>query len=135
MTHPTNMAPVDGVRCCDLPTSREWLRALASNLALVRTWWVIPMIVAHLLVHFADVWQVLRTGRVAVLYPVRTGGSDHSLRAVLAGASPMVAGGDFTTGAACMVRHRKRAPNVITWSVPRHRIVSAARSHTGRVTT
>lgn len=85
MTHPPHMA-----QCDDLPTSREWLRSLAGNLALVRTWWVVPMVVAHLLVHAADIFAYLRRGQVAMLLPARTGGGDHSVKAVLAGRTPMV---------------------------------------------
>ena len=44
MTHPLNMPHVAGVRCSDLPTPGEWLRALAGNLALIRTWWAVPMV-------------------------------------------------------------------------------------------
>lgn len=119
--------PPDMAQCDDLPTSREWLRMLASNLALVRRWWVVPMVVAHLLVHLADLVQVWRRGQVAVMYPVLSGGGDHSLRAVRAGRSPMVCGGEFTTGAACSVRHRGRAPSVVAWAVPRRRVLTSVR--------
>ena len=84
MTHPLNMAHILGAQCCDLPTSREWLRALASNLSHIRTWWVVPMVVAHLLVHVADIIAYLRRGQTAVLAPVRSGGGDYSVKATAA---------------------------------------------------
>ena len=74
MTHPLNMPHVAGVRCSDLPTPGEWLRALAGNLALIRTWWAVPMVVAHLLIHVADIVAFWRHGQASVLYPVLRGG-------------------------------------------------------------
>jgi len=137
MTHPQNMLTVDAVpwctalaastRCSDLPTPDEWLRALAGNLAMLRTWWAVPMVLAHLLVHVADLVHFWRVGQTAVLYPMLTGGSDHSARAVLANRNPMVCRGDFTTGIACSVRHRKRAPSVVVWAAPRRRVLTSVR--------
>ena len=48
---------------------------------------------AGLLVHAADIFAYLRRGQVAMLLPARTGGGDHSVKAVLAGRTPMVFGG------------------------------------------
>ena len=102
MTHPLHMAHILGAQCCDLPTSREWLRALANNLSHIRTWWVVPMVVAHLLVHVADIIAYLRRGQTAVLTPVRSGGGDYSVRATAAGVSPMLFGGQrYTRRATC----------------------------------
>lgn len=129
MTHPLNMPRIAGVRCCDLPTAGEWLRALAGNLALIRTWWAVPMVVAHLLVRVADLVAFWRHGQTSVLYPMLRGGPDHSLRAVLADRNPMVCRGEFTSGAACTTRHRPPiAPKVIVqWSAPRRRVLTSVR--------
>ena len=116
-------------RCDDLPTAGEWFRLLAGNLALIRTWWAVPMVIAHLLVHLADLVHFWRHGQTAVLYPVATGGQDHSARAALTDRNPMVFGGEFTTGPACSTKHRKRTPSVITWQVPRRRVLT--RVHVG----
>lgn len=140
MTHPHHMhahaPPLRLVRhvgtidrCDDLPTAGEWFRLLAGNLALIRTWWAVPMVITHLLVRVADLVHFWRHGQTAVLYPIATGGQDHSARAVLTDRNPMVFGGEFTTGPACITKHRKRAPSVITWQVPRRRVLT--RVHVG----
>ena len=54
-----------------------------------------------------------------MLYPIATGGQDHSARAVLTDRNPMVFGGEFTTGIECALRHRSRTPKVVTWAVRR----------------
>ena len=133
MTHPLNMPHVAGVRCSDLPTTGEWLRALAGNLALIRTWWAVPMVVAHLLIHIADIVAFWRHGQASVLYPVLCGGQDHSARAVLTDRNPMVCRGEFTTGAACSTRRHRppMAPKVVVqWSAPRRRVMTSVRIST-----
>ena len=80
MTHPHHMhvhAPPHRLirhagtidRCDDLPTAGEWFRLLAGNLALIRTWWAVPMVIAHLLVRVADLVHFWRHGQTAVSTP------------------------------------------------------------------
>ena len=129
MTHPHHMPTVD-VRCDDLPTAGEWFRLLAGNLALIRTWWAVPMVIAHLLVRVADLVHFWRHGQTAVLYPIATGGQDHSARAVLTDRNPMVFGGAFATGIECgHYRSRTRARKVVTWAIERRRTLT--RVHVG----
>ena len=144
MTHPLTMAhrvvPLDTfdlsdarAECSNEATPGQWLRSLASNLALVASWRVALGVLAHLLVHVADIVHHLRHGRTAVLSPSRTGGADHSAKAIMAGRAPMLFGGEFTTGAECIRRPtRERAPAVrvvVTWSAPRRRVIH---THAGR---
>ena len=126
MSHPHHMAHILGAQCCDLPTSREWLRALASNLSHIRTWWVVPMVVAHLLVHVADIIAYLRRGQTAVLTPVRSGGGDYSVRATAAGVSPMLFGGDAHAGTRCCTRGNppKHQRIILRWVTERWRVMS-----------
>ncbi len=110
-----------GDECDDLPTPGQWLRSLAGNLALVSSWRVALGVLAHLLVHVADILHHLRHGQTAVLSPSRTGNADHTLRAIMVGRAPMLFGGDFTTGASCRraTIHNTRAPSVIAGVIRR----------------
>ena len=85
------------------------LRSLAVALAYAVTFkWLLAR-VAMLAVHVADVLARLLRGPTAVLVPSRTGGGDHSARAVITGRSPMCKlGGGFTDGSECVLRPRWR---------------------------
>lgn len=133
MSRPHHMAHILGAQCCDLPTSREWLRALASNLSHIRTWWVVPMVVAHLLVHIADIIAYLRRGQTAVLTPVLSGGGDYSVRATAAGVSPMLFGGDAHAGTRCCTRGNppKHQRIILRWVTERWRVMSVHPQRTG----
>lgn len=56
---------------------------------------------AGLLVFLANVRTRITLGRTAVVRPSRSGGSDHSARAVLRQRNPMVFGGRWHAAAAC----------------------------------
>ena len=64
-----------------------------------------------------------------MLYPALRGGQDYSARAVLADRNPMVCRGEFTTGAACSIRHRPpMAPKVVVqWTALRRRVLTSVR--------
>lgn len=77
------------------------LRYVAHALAYAASGkWLLARI-AVLFVFLANLRTRLQHGRTAVVRPSRSGGSDHSARAVLRRRNPMVFGGRWTTGAAC----------------------------------
>ena len=110
------------LKCDNLDTHHQWLRAASAHPTLALVW---PAF-AVFLVHLADIVSRLRHGKQAVLLPSRTGGADHSARAVLTGLSPMVFGGEAHAGAQCCtrgwVRHQPRV--LLRWVTPRWRVLT-----------
>ena len=85
-------------RCDDRPDRFDtWLRLAAHVVAYTVSGAWIRVRLARLFVLAADMYLRATGGRMSVLLPSRTGGGDHSYRAVVHG-SPMVFGGCRSMG-------------------------------------